>query len=134
MAVEAAPGLIFALLITPGRWEHDFSVIRKVRVAPPGGAALGPDSEFEFETNELRLYAQVIEFVADSRLAWSGQGTDISAYQAWVISGQATTPQVRAGFAARGAAAIALRETSVGGAQRTLDRWLADLRIAAETA
>ena len=69
-----------------------------------------------------------------SRLAWSGQGIDIIAYHAWVISGRPGGSQVLAGFAARGAAAIALRETDPGGVQRTLDRWVAGLKQAAESA
>ena len=80
----------------------------------------------------LRLSAQVSDFVAGRRLAWSGQGIDISTYHAWVISGDLSGSRALAGFAARGAAAIALRETDPGAAQRTLDRWAADLKAAAE--
>ena len=80
---------------------------------------------------DLRLDVQVIESVTGSRLAWSGQGIDISVYHGWVISGDGGRSRVLAGFAARGAAAIALRETDPAGAQRRLDRWVTDLRTAA---
>jgi hypothetical protein len=78
------------------------------------------------------LSAQVTEFAVGRRLAWSGQGIDISTYHAWVISGGRRGSTVLAGFAARGAAAIALREPDPDAAQRTLDRWAADLKAVAE--
>ena len=96
--------------------------------------SLAPDSEFEFELDRLRLCARVSEFVPGSRLAWSGLGIDISTYHAWVISGGLGRSRILAGFAARGAAAVALRETDPGAAQAMLGRWLADLKAAAESA
>ncbi len=134
LAVLAASGAVFARLITVSRWERDFSGIRDVRTPVAGRGYLEPDSEFEFELDGLRLCARVSEFVPSGRLAWSGQGIDITAYHAWVISGRLGRSQVLAGFAARGAAAIALRETDPGAAQRALDRWAADLKKAAESA
>jgi len=132
--VLAAPAVVFARLVTVSRWERDFSGIRNVRVPAPGRGQLEPDSEFEFDLDGLRLSAQVSEFVPDGRLAWSAQGIDISAYHAWVLSGDHGRSRVLAGFAGRGAAAIALRETDPGAARRTLDRWVADLKAAAENA
>jgi len=132
LVVLAASAVTFARLVTVSRWERDFSGIRDVRT--PGHGYLEPDREFEFELDGLRLGARVSEFVPSSRLAWSGQGIDITAYHAWVISGRPGRSQVLSGFAARGAAAIALRETDPGAAQRTLDRWAADLKKAAESA
>jgi len=134
LVVLAAPAVVFSRLVTVSRWVRDFSGIRNVRPPAPGHGQLEPDSEFEFEIDGLRLCAQVVEFVADGRLAWCGQGIDISAYHAWAVSGQLGRSRVLAGFAARGAAAIALRETDPGAAQRTLDRWVADLKKAAESA
>jgi len=130
LVVLAASAVTFARLVAISRWERDFSGIRDVR----GRGHLEPDSEFEFELDGLRLCARVSEFVPGSRLAWSGHGVDITAYHAWVISGRLGRSQVLAGFAARGAAAIALRETDPGGAQRALDRWAADLKKAVESA
>jgi hypothetical protein len=49
-----------------------------------------------------------------------------------VISADRRLSTVLAGFAARGAAAIALREPDPGAPQRALDRWTADLKAAAE--
>jgi hypothetical protein len=72
--------------------------------------------------------------VAGRRLAWSGQGIDISVYHAWVIAGNGGRSRVLAGWSARGAAAIALRETDPAAAQRMLDRWVTDLKTAAENA
>jgi hypothetical protein len=132
--VNAAPSIVFGHLIAVSHWEQDFTGIRDVRAPSPPGADLEPGMEFEFEFDGLRLCARVIEFVASHRLAWSGQGIDIDVYQAWLVSGDATRSWARTGFAARGAAAIALREMDPGRVQRTLDRWLADLTTAAETA
>jgi hypothetical protein len=134
VAVPAAPAAVFARLVTVPRWERDFPGLRDVRPPLPGRGYLEPDSEFEFELGGLRLCARVSEFVSGSRLAWCGQGIDIIAYHAWVISGRPGGSQVLAGFAARGAAAIALRETDPGAAQRALDRWVADLKQAAQSA
>jgi hypothetical protein len=99
---------VFSYLATAGRWAEDFS--------------------------GLHLDVQVIEFVASRRLAWSGQGIDISVYHAWVIAGNGGRSRVLAGWSARGAAAIALRETDPAAAQRMLDRWVTDLKTAAENA
>ena len=134
LAVEAAPEVVFGHLIVVADWERNFSGIRDVRLPAPGRSSLEPDSAFGFEVGGLRLSAQVIEFVAGCRLAWSGLGIDISAYHAWVVSGRLSRSRVLAGFAARGAAAIALREPDPGAAQRALDRWVADLKTAAEKA
>ena len=133
LVVLAASAVVFSRLVTVSRWERDFSGIRNVRIPAAGRGYLEPDSEFEFELDGLRLYARVSEFAPSSRLAWSGQGIDISAYHEWVVSGDLGRSRVLAGFAARGAAAIALRETDPGTAQATLDRWVADLKIAAES-
>ncbi len=124
---------MFARLVTVSRWERDFSGIRDVRITVPGCGYLEPDSEFEFELDGLRLCAWVSEFVPGRRLAWSGQGIDISTYHAWAVSGHPDRSRVLAGFAARGAAAIAMRETDPGAARRTLDRWVADLKKTAES-
>jgi hypothetical protein len=124
LAVQAAPAAVFSRLIAVSDWQQDFRGIRNVR----GPEHLEPDAEFEFELNGLHLSARVIECVKDARLAWSAQGIDISAYQAWVVSGHPIGSRILAGYAARGAAAVALRETNPDAAQATLDRWLADLR------
>ena len=134
LAVRAAPAAVFSRLITVSRWEQDFSGILNARVPAPGGGCLAPDREFEFELDRLRLSARVSTFVPGRRLAWSGQGIDITTYHEWVISGGRGRSRILAGFAARGAAAVALRETDPGAAQATLGRWLADLRAAAESA
>ena len=134
LAINVAPAIVFSRLITARHWEQHFSGIRNVRVPDAGGGYLELDSEFDVEIDGLRLRAQVSEFVVSSRLAWSGQGIDISVYYAWVVSGDPGRSRVLAGFAARGAAAIARRETDPGAAQRTLDRWVADLKAAAESA
>jgi hypothetical protein len=134
LAVAAASAVVFARLVTVARWERDFSGIRDLRPPVPGRGCLEPDSEFGFELDGLGLRARVSDFVPGRRLAWSGQGIDITTYQAWVISGPPGRSQVLAGFAARGAAAAALRETDPGAAQRMLDRWAAELKWAAESA
>ena len=134
LVVLAAPAVVFSRLATVSRWEADFSGIRNVRVPEAGRGRLGPGSEFEFELDRLRLCVWVSEFTPASRLAWSGQGIDISAYHAWLISGHLGRSQVLSGFAARGAAAIALRETDPVAAQATIGRWVADLKKAAESA
>jgi hypothetical protein len=108
LVINAAPAVVFSYLASTGRWAEDFS--------------------------GLHLDVQVIEFVAGRRLAWSGQGIDISVYHAWVIAGNGGRSRVLAGWSARGAAAIALRETDPAAAQRMLDRWVTDLKTAAENA
>jgi hypothetical protein len=136
LAIEADPADVFSRLITLRHWERDFSGIRNVRFPASGHGCLEPDSEFEVEVDGLRLEARVVELagveLAGGRLAWSGQGTDISVYHAWVISGRPGRSVVLTGFAARGAAAVALTEPDPGRTQAMLDRWARDLRAAAE--
>ena len=132
MVIDAPSAVVFLQLIAVSRWESVFSGIRDARVPDTGRGCLEPDSEFGYEIDGLRLSAQVTEFSVGRRLAWSGQGIDITAYHAWVISADRRRSTVLAGFAARGAAAIALREPDPAAAQRTLDRWAADLKAAAE--
>jgi hypothetical protein len=134
LVIKAPPAVVFSRLVTAGCWERDFSGVRSVRILPGGCEDLAEETAFEFEMDGLRLSAQVTDFAAGCRLAWSGQGIDISTYHAWVISGYSSASRALAGFAARGAAAIALRETNPGAAQRALDRWVADLKAAAEGA
>jgi hypothetical protein len=130
LVVKAPPAVVFEHLAAVSAWERDFSGIRNVR----GPGPLEPDGEFEYEQNGLHLRARISEFAVGGQLAWSSHGIDISAYHAWVITGDLGWSRVLAGFAARGAAAVALRETDPGAAQATLDRWLADLKAAAEAA
>ena len=132
LVIHAPPAVVFSRLVTAGRWERDFPGVRNVHVLTGGHEDLTGDTAFEFEMDGLRLSAQVSDFVAGRRLAWSGQGIDISTYHAWVISGDSSASRALAGFTARGAAAIALRETDPGAAQRALDRWAAGLKAAAE--
>ena len=132
LAISAPPAVVFSCLVTAGCWERDFPGIRNARVLTAGHGDLAGGTAFEFEMDGLRLSAQVSDFVASRRLAWSGQGIDISTYHAWVISGGSGRTRTLAGFAARGAAAIALREPDPGAAQRALDRWAAGLKRAAE--
>ena len=126
--------MVVSCRVTAGRWERDFPGIRNVRILTGGHEDLAKDTAFEFEMDGLRLSAQVSDFAAGRRLAWSGQGIDISTYHAWVISGGSSRSYALAGFAARGAAAIALRETDPGAVQRALHRWAAALKGAAESA
>jgi hypothetical protein len=132
VVVLAASEVVFTRLVNVSGWERDFSGIRKVRTPAPGRGYLEMDSEFEFELAGLLLCARVSEFAPSGRLAWSGQGIDISAYHGWVVSGDSGRSRVLAGFAARGAAAVALREADPLSAQRTLDRWVTDLKAVAE--
>jgi len=132
MVIDATPAVVFWHLAAVSRWESTFSGIRVARVPDAGSGCLEPDSVFGYEIDSLCLSAQVTEFAVGRRLAWSGQGIDITAYHAWVISAGLRRTTVLAGFAARGAAAIALREPDPGAVQRTLDRWAADLKTAAE--
>ena len=134
LAITAPPGVVFSCLVTAGRWERDFPGLRNVRVLTGSRGELAGGTTFEFEMDGLRLTAQVSDFAAGRRLAWSGLGIDISTYHAWVFSGSLRRSRALAGFAARGAAAIALRETDPGAAQRTLDRWTGGLKAAAERA
>ena len=134
LVIVAPPDVVFSRLVTAGRWERDFPGLRSVRVLTGGCQDLAEDTAFEFVMEGLRLTAQVSDFAAGRRLAWSGQGIDISTYHTWVFSGDVRGSRALAGFAARGAAAIALRETDPGAAQRTLDRWAGDLKAAAEGA
>jgi hypothetical protein len=134
LVVLATAPVVFSRLVTVSFWERDFSCIRHVHSPAPGRGCLEPDSEFQFELDGLRLSARVSEFVPGSRLAWSGQGIDISTYHAWAVSGELGRSRVLAGFAARGAGAIAMREPDPGTTQAMLDRWVADLRIAADSA
>jgi len=136
LIIQAPPAVVFSYLATAPRWGQHFSGLRGVRLLDPGRGRLEPDSMFGFELGDLRLSAQVTEFVDGCRLAWFSHGIDISAYHAWVISGDGDLgcSRVLAGFAARGAAAIALREPDPSAAQQTLDRWAADLKAAAESA
>ena len=132
LVILAPPAVVFSHLVSAGRWERDFPGLRNVRVLAGGRDGLAGDTAFEFEMDGLRLTAQVSDFAAGRRLAWSGRGIDISTYHAWVFSGDVSRSRARAGFAARGAAAVALRETDPGAAQRTLDRWAGGLKAAAE--
>jgi hypothetical protein len=132
--VLASSAVVFSRLVTVSGWERDFPGTRNARIPGAGHGSLAPDSEFGFELDGLRLCARVIEFVPGSRLAWSGQGIDISTYHVWVISRHLGRSGVLAGFAARGAAAIAMREPDPCAAQATLDRWITDLKTAAESA
>lgn len=134
LAIDAGPAAVFSHLVSVGCWEQDFPGIRNVHVLTPGHERLEPASVFEFEIDGLHISAQVIEFVARSRLAWFGQGIDISIYHAWVVSGEVRRSRVLAGFAARGPAAIALREPDPASPQRALDQWVAYLKAAAERA
>jgi hypothetical protein len=133
IVIDAAPAIVFWHLAAVSRWESIFSGVRDASVPDAGRGYLEPDREFEFKLDGLRLSAQVTEFMTGQRLAWSGQGIDIIAYQAWVISGDLGRSRVLAGFSARGAAAIAMREPDPRAAQQTLDRWAADLKAAAES-
>ena len=134
LVIVAPPDVVFSRLVTAGRWERDFPGLRSVRVLTGGYQDLAEDTTFEFVMEGLRLTAQVSDFAAGRRLTWSGQGIDISTYHTWVFSGDVRGSRALAGFAARGAAAIALRETDPGAAQRTLDRWAGGLKAAAEGA
>ena len=132
LVVKAGPADVFSRLITPRRWARDFSGIRNVRFPASGHGFLEPDGEFEFEIDGLRLEARVIE-LADGRLAWSGQGIDISVYHVWLVSGgPGRSSAVLTGFAARGAAAVALTEPDPGRTHAMLGRWVRDLKKAAE--
>jgi hypothetical protein len=134
LAVLADAPVVFSRLVRVSCWARDFPSTGNVRIPAPGHGCLEQDSEFEFELDGLRLCGRVIELVPGARLAWSGLGIDISTYHAWVISGDPGGSRVLAGFAARGAAAIAMREPDPGAAQAMLDRWVADLKVAAESA
>ena len=134
LAVVAAAPVVFSRLVAISRWERDFPSTGNVRIPAPGHRCLEQDSEFEFDLDGLRLGARVSEFVPCRRLAWSGQGIDISTYHVWLISSEPGGSRVLAGFAARGAAAIAMREPDPGAAQAMLDRWVADLKTATESA
>ena len=129
--VRAAPSTVFSLLIGAANWERVFSCVRPIQAPGASCGVVGPGTEFAFEFAGLRLSARVTEFVASYRLAWAAQGIDITMYQSWVISGGPGRFRVQAAVAARGAAAISLREAGPGATQAALDTWVAELKTAA---
>ncbi|MGN9842019.1 SRPBCC family protein [Nonomuraea sp. H19] len=132
IVIDAPPEAVFRLLVAIGQWGRAFPGIRRARLSETGQGRLEPDSEFTFEFAGLRLRARVSEAVGGSRLAWSGQGIDISIHHEWVLTAASGGTRVLVGFSARGPAAIALRESDAGAAQDAIDRWIIDLKEAAE--
>ena len=132
LVILAPAAVVFAHLVTAGRWERDFPGLRNVRVLTGGHEDLAEDTAFEFEMDGLRLTAQVSDFAAGR--GWPGRARESTSARTTRGFSPASVSRSRAlaGFAARGAAAIALRETDPGAAQRTLDRWAGGLKAAAE--
>jgi hypothetical protein len=92
------------------------------------GAHLAAGSEFAVAFEGLRLDARVTEYADGRRFAWFGLGVDISVFHGWVVTGDRGRSRVLTGLAARGAAAIELREADPLAARRVVDHRLADLR------
>ncbi|MFF4346207.1 SRPBCC family protein [Streptomyces sp. NPDC001530] len=130
--IHAPPEAVFEQLVTTGRWDRAFPGILHAHLPETGQDRLEPDSEFTFELAGLRTRARVSESVGGSRLVWSGYGIDIGIYQEWVLTAAPEGTHVLVGFAARGPAAIALRELDGGAVQDAIDRWITDLKEAAE--
>lgn len=134
IGIDTQPETVFAPLVNICGWERDFAEAEDGPAADTEPTALRTDSEFAYRLDGLAVHARVGECSPGSRLAWFGQGIDLSLYQEWLLLARGTRTLVLMGFAARGPAAIARREADPAGAQRSVNRWLAALRTEAERA
>lgn len=82
--MPVVPEPVWAWLIRADLWHTWYSNARNV-VISGGKNELGLGATFRWTTFGVSLKSRVEEFVPFERLAWTGEGTGIDVYHAWLI-------------------------------------------------
>jgi uncharacterized protein YndB with AHSA1/START domain len=125
--VHASPGTVFALLTDVARWPQWVPGITEARAAPITRA-------FEVLFHGQRFELFLGEHIPPRRLGWSGVGTGVQSYQAWLFTAVAGGTHVVTANVARGPAARSLGASCPLWAQRLTTLWVAQLRRLSESA
>jgi len=131
IAIDAAPGRVWPWLIRAADWPVWYPNSADVRI--DGGARdLSAGARFTWRTFGVKVASTVMEFTPSERIGWSGAGTMLDIYHAWLIEPRGSgcwvlTEENQNGLAARAQALLMPSRMHEGH-----DVWLAALKARAE--
>jgi len=109
--MRAAPDKIWMALIDAKSWPQWYPNARRVEILS-NEKQLSPGARFRWTTFGARIVSDVVEFIPNERIAWTGKAFGIDVYHAWLITPSANgahvlTEETQYGALARLAAALA---------------------------
>ncbi|KUN18167.1 hypothetical protein AQJ23_40070 [Streptomyces antibioticus] len=125
--VHAPPATAFALLSDVARWPEWVPGITEVRAGP-----LPSTYEVAFHRHRFEIFMG--EQSPPHRLGWSGIGTGVQLYQAWLFTAVDAGTHVVTENVVRGPAAKSFQAVSPVWPQRLNSLWLAQLKRLSEGA
>jgi len=114
------------------KWPLWYSNSQAVRILDDRSGLLQQDSKFEFNTFGMHIDAEVSEYVPNSRLGWSGKGSDVNAYHTWLLVSLARGCQVITEEVAKGSGAIGIRKADPHAMHKGHELWLTSLKLLSE--
>lgn len=110
LGMAARPDQIWPILIDAARWPEWYPNAKGVRILT-GENNLALGARFRWTTFGATIESEVVEFVAQARIAWTGRAVGIDVYHAWLITPSAKgahvlTEETQYGGLARLAAAL----------------------------
>jgi hypothetical protein len=132
MVIHAPAERVFGLLADVTYWPKWVPGVTSVRLDDATTAGLQHLQSFEFAWHGLRVEALVGEYLPNSRLGWSGIGTGLLMYHAWLFLKLPHGTYVVAETVARGPAAQEMKEAPSAWAHELWRQWLSELKNLAE--
>ena len=131
IAIAAPPEAVWACLIRAADWPGWYPNSQAVKI-DGGGPDLFPGAQFSWRTFGVNVRSTVQEFEPFERIAWTGAGTLLDIYHAWLIEPRAggcwvLTEENQNGLAARAQAMFMPTRMYEGHAL-----WLQNLKARAE--
>jgi uncharacterized protein YndB with AHSA1/START domain len=83
--VPAPPGTVWRWLARAVSWPEWYPNASRVEIEG-GGSELRAGARFRWSTFGVALSSRVEEFEPPSRLAWTGRGTGVDVYHAWLLT------------------------------------------------
>jgi len=132
ISISAAPETVWAWLIRAAEWPQWYPNSHDVKILG-GGRELALGSKFTWRTFGVTVHCTVTEFAPGARIAWSGKGSFLDIYHAWLVEPRpggswVLTEENQNGLAARAQAALLPKRMFKGH-----ELWLKNLKIRAES-
>jgi uncharacterized protein YndB with AHSA1/START domain len=130
--IDAPCSTVWQLLIAVERWPQWYPNSHDVRILNDRTGVLRDDSRFQWTTFGIDILSEIFEFVPDSRIGWHGNAPGLQAYHAWRLLDDSNRCHVIMEEAAKGPAAIEMRDSDPDGLHKAHDLWNSRLKLLAE--
>jgi hypothetical protein len=130
--IDAPCSAVWQHLIAVEDWPRWYPNAQDVHILNDRTGVLRDGSRFQWQILGLDVISEIFEFVPDSRIGWHGRAVDLRSYHSWLLRDESNGCHVVTEGAAKGPAAIAMRDSDPDGLPKAHELWIGRLKGLAE--